>query len=493
MTSGGVPNFSARNDRWTLPAPPGTFFHRRRRNHADAAGGTLMPRSTRFVFALLFAASPIVSGPSAGQENWPQFRGPDARGVSTNAALPDRWSATENVEWKVDMPGRGWASPIVWGNKVFLSTVINTGQSEEPKKGLYFGGNRPKPSEDVHQWKVLCLDLESGESIWERTVLETKPQTAIHLKNSYASETPITDGQHVYFYFGNVGVFCFDMNGEEVWQKRLEPHATRFGWGTAASPVLHENRLYLVNDNEEDSYLLALDKRTGEEAWRVPRDEKSNWSTPFIWENELRTEIVTPGTGLVRSYDLSGNLLWTLSGMSSITIATPYADQGLLYLSSGYVMDPRRPVYAIRPGAEGDISLKDEQTANDSIAWSLARAAPYNPSTLVYDGRLYVLYDRGLLACYRAADGSEIYSPQRINNGRAFTSSPWAYDGKVFCLNEDGITFVFKAGDDFELLHTNPLADDDMCMATPALAGDRLLIRTTARLYCMRQNDGVSR
>lgn len=423
------------------------------------------------------------------QPNWPQFRGPGAAGVAENENLPDRWSATENVSWKTEIPGRGWSSPIVWGNRVFLTTVISAGESELPQKGLYFGGNRPEPLAEVHQWRVLCLDLQTGEVLWERLVHEGQPETAIHIKSSYASETPVTDGQRVYCMFGNVGVFCFDFDGQELWRHRLEPRETRYGWGTAASPVIHQDRLYLVNDNEEDSYLLALDAKTGDVIWRVPRDEKSNWATPFVWVNRERTEIVTPGTGKVRSYDLEGNLLWSLSGMSSITIATPQADNELLYISSGYVGDDLRPIYAIRPGARGDISLEGEATSNDFIAWSLPQAAPYNPTSLIYDKRLYVLYDRGLLSCFDASNGKNIFGPQRLPNGRAFTASPWAYGGKVYCLNEDGTTFVLTAGDRFELLHTNSLAADDMCMATPAIAGDRLLIRTTARIYCI-QNAG---
>lgn len=419
---------------------------------------------------------------------WPQFRGLQARGIAEDANLPDHWSATDNVAWKRDIPGRGWSSPIVWNDRVFVTTVVNSGESEEPKKGLYFGGERLKPSESPHQWKVLCLDLKTGDVLWERLVHEAKPETSIHIKNSYASETPVTDGERVYCYFGNLGVFCFDFAGQEVWKVALEPHATRFGWGTASSPVVHGDRLYLVNDNDEESYLLALDTKTGDEIWRVARDEKSNWATPFIWENSQRTEIVTPGSGQVRSYHLDGNVLWSLKGMSSITIAMPYEYDGLLYISSGYVNDKLRPIYAIRPGATGDISLHDGETSNDFIVWRQSAAAPYNPTTLIYGGRMYVLYDRGLVACFDPRDGKEIFGVQRLPNGRAFTSSPWAYNGKVFCLNEDGVTFVVKAGDEFELLHTNALAEDDMGMATPAIAGDRLLIRTSARLYCIRNS-----
>ena len=425
-----------------------------------------------------------------GQANWPQFRGANSRGIAEGTNLPERWSSTENVAWKSDLPGRGWSSPIVWGDRILLTAVVNDGESEEPKKGLYFGGNRPDPADTLHHWRVYCLDLNDGETVWEREVHQGKPATGIHIKNSYASETPVTDGRHIYVYFGNIGVFCFDFDGNEIWSHPLEPHATRFGWGTAASPVLHEGRLYIVNDNDEDSYLLCLDSSTGGELWRVSRDEKSNWATPFVWKNAIRTEIVTPGTGKVRSYDLDGKPLWSLERMSSITIATPYEHDGLLYVSSGYIGDQNaRPIYAIRPGAMGDISLGDDEdeTSNDYIAWSQPFAAPYNPTTIIYEDRLFVLYDRGFLASFGPANGLEVMTKSRIPKGRAFTSSPWAYQGKLFCLNEDGVTFVIKAGDEFEVLHTNSLAEDDMSMATPAIAGDKLLIRTAARIYCIAQ------
>jgi len=437
------------------------------------------------VLVLLLCSPDLLLGQTL--EHWPQFRGPGGRGIADGPDLPDRWSASENIAWKTDVPGRGWSSPIVWGNRVFLTTAVNTGELEPPKKGLYFGGNRPEPRTVQEEYKLICLDLVSGKTRWERTVHRGQPGSPIHLKNSYASETPVTDGERVYAYFGNQGLYCFDLEGHAVWSRRFEPRATRNGWGTAASPVLYSDRLYILNDNDEESYLLCLDKRTGSEVWRVVRDEGSNWSTPFIWQNDLRTEIVTSGTDKVRSYDLEGKLLWWFTGMSTIAIATPYTDQGLLYVSSGYVNDDRRPLYAIRPGASGDISLQSGQTRNQFIAWCQPKAAPYNPTTLVYDGRLYVLYDRAMLACFRALTGEVVFERQRLPQGLHFTASPWAYDGKGFCLDEDGVTFVLRAGDKFELLHTNRLADDDMCMATPAVVGDRLLIRTSARLYCVRQ------
>ncbi|PWU18562.1 MAG: serine/threonine protein kinase [Verrucomicrobia bacterium] len=419
------------------------------------------------------------------QPNWPQFRGPGGRGISSSKHLPERWSDKENIGWKSEIPGRAWSSPIVWGERVFVTTAISSGELEEPKKGLYMGGERPNAERPDFQWKMLCLDLSSGKVLWEHVLAKATPTQPKHVKNSYASETPVTDGERVVAYLGNAGVYCLDLKGHSVWSKPLTAPKTRYGWGTAASPLLHGERLYILNDNDEDSYLMALDKRTGKQIWRVARDEKSNWATPFVWENEKRTEIVTAGSGKVRSYDLDGKLRWSLTGMSHITIATPYAEQGLLYVSSGFVMDKSRPLYAIRPGAEGDISLQPGQTNSPSIAWCQPTAAPYNPTTLVYEGRLSVLHDRGELSAYNARTGAMLYDRQKLPEGLHFTASPWAYGDRIFCLNEDGITFVVQAGDRFELLRTNKLAPDDMCLATPALAGDRLLIRSSARLYCV--------
>jgi outer membrane protein assembly factor BamB len=294
----------------------------------------------------------------------------------------------------------------------------------------------------------------------------------------------VTDGERVYCYFGNLGLFCLTLDGEGVWERRWPAHATRFGWGKSASPALADGRLYIVDDNEEESDLAALDARSGEVVWRVARDEKSNWATPFIWRNALRTEIITPGTGKVRAYDLEGKLLYEFGGMSVIAVPTPVAAGELLYVSSGYVLDPRRPLFAIRPGAAGDISLADDQTSGEFIAWCQKQGGPYNPSPIVYGDYVYVLLDRGFLACYDATTGKEAYSKKRFAESGGFTASPWAYDGKLFCLNEDGVTSVVEVGSKFKVLRVNALADDDMCMATPAMAGDKLLIRTAARVYC---------
>ena len=422
----------------------------------------------------------------SAEGHWPQFRGPGALGVAENPALPDRWSTTENVAWKVETPGRGWSSPIVWGSRVFLTTVVSEGGMAEARKGLYFGGEQAEAPKDKHRWMLLCLDLESGRELWRREARSGAPSNPLHVKNTFASETPVTDGERVYAYFGNAGLFCYDMEGKPLWQTNWPAVKTRYGWGSAASPALYKDKLFVVNDNDDQSYLTALDTKTGRQLWRVERDEKSNWATPYVWENEKRVELITPGTKRVRSYDLDGKLLWELGGMSSIVIPTPFSGFGLLYVSSGYVGDKTRPVFAIRPGASGDISLKNGAATNEFIAWSSPTAAPYNPSPLLYGDYFYVLFDFGFLACHEARTGNLVYEKQRVRPeaATAFTASPWAYNGKIFALSEDGDTFVFQAGPDYKLLRKNPL--EEMCMATPAIAGDRLLVRTLTKLYCIR-------
>lgn len=414
-------------------------------------------------------------------DHWPQFRGPASCAAAEKILLPDTWSKDKNVLWQTDIPGRGWSSPVVWGDRVFLTAVIND-KAPKPRPGLYVQDLQGKIPPGEHRWMVYCLDLDTGNMLWEREAKKGVPGAAIHLKNTYASETPATDGERLYVCFGNLGVWCFDLAGKELWSRPLGPFKTRMGWGTAASPVAHKGRVYIIHDNEEKSFLMALDGTTGKELWKIDRDEKSNWATPFLWQNNRRTEIVTPGSGKVRSYDLDGKLLWELTGMSSVTIPTPSAAGDLLYVSSGYVGSLQKPIYAIRPGAAGDISLGLTESGNQHIAWSLKLAAPYHPSPLIYRGQVYVLYDRGYINCYDAKTAQEIYTRQRLDPGSdKFTASPVAADGKIYCLSEDGDVFVLRAGPKFEVLAKNSL--DEMALATPALVRGSMLIRTQSKLY----------
>jgi outer membrane protein assembly factor BamB len=419
---------------------------------------------------------------ASSSDQWPQFRGPQSTGVADDPNLPDTWSTARNVIWKTEIPGSGWSSPVVWGDRIFLTSVISTVAPEAPKKGLYFGGNREGIPTDEHRWMVYAVDWKTGKIVWEREVHRGVPASSHHLKNTYASETPVTDGERVYAYFGNLGLFVFDMEGKPVWSQPWGPFRTRYGWGTASSPVLYKDRIYVVNDNDDRSFLVVLDKRTGKQIWRVERDEASNWSTPYIWENDRRTEIITSGTRKIRAYDLDGKVLWELGGMSSIVIPTPFSQHGLLFLASGYVNDTVRPVYAVKAGARGDISLKEGETSNEYIAWYQRQAGPYNPSPLVYGDYYYTLLDRGIFTCHDARTGREIYGKQRIDpEASSFTASPWASNGKIFALSEDGDTFVIQAGAEFKVLGKNPL--DEMCMATPAIARGSLMIRTATKLY----------
>ncbi len=418
------------------------------------------------------------------EDHWPQFRGGKLAGVVTGNHLPDSWSTTKNVAWKIEIPGSGWSSPVVWGDRIFLTSCVGSGKGGAPKTG-YYAPRQVTTPEGEFRWTVFCIDAPSGKILWERPAHQGRLGYTTHVKNSYASETPITDGERVYAYFGNVGLFCYDLSGKELWSQKWGVVPTNLGWGTGASPVLHQDRIYLVNDNEKQSFLVALDKRTGQEIWRVDRAEKTSWSTPFVWENELRTEIITSATTKARSYDLSGKLLWELGGMSSICIPQPVAGHGLLFVSSGYEFARPRPVYAIRPGASGDISLEKGETSNQFIAWHKESAGAYHPSPLVLGDYLYILESKGLFSCFEARTGTAVYVKQRL--GGNYTASPWSCDGKIFCLSEDGDTHVIAAGPQFQLLGKNSL--EEMSLATPAVAGERLLIRTFSKLYCIRNED----
>ena len=440
----------------------------------------------RFILVLAcIAAVPLMA---AGQD-WPQFRGRDAGVAADNPRLPDTWDATRNVVWTTEIPGVGWSSPIVFGDHIFVTAVIaNSDADPKPRPGLYGPGAVTTTSAAEHRWMVYDVALSTGQIRWQREVRRALPALTKHQKNSYASETPVTDGTRVYALFGGVGLFAMDFEGRLLWSKEFPDVTFRNGWGSGASPVLHRGRLYVVCDNDEQSFVAAYDAETGRELWRVNRDEGTNWSTPFVWEHEQRTELVTTGSDKVRSYDLNGTLLWELKGMSTITIPTPFARHGLLFISSGYVGDQLRPTYAIKPGAAGDISLAPGTTTNDYIAWSYPAIASYNPTPIVYGDVLYTLLDRGFFTAHDARTGREIYGRQRIAaDATGFSSSPWAYNGKVFVMSEDGNTYVLQAGPEFTVLGKNSL--DEMTLATPAVSEDSLIVRTASRLYRISQRE----
>jgi outer membrane protein assembly factor BamB len=406
------------------------------------------------------------------QDRWPGFRGAGVP-VADSPALPSEWDAKKNVAWAVDVPG-----------KVFVTSVV-ADKSFEARKGLYIQDLSGKVAPGEHRWLVHCLDLKTGKTLWSQEAKKGEAPSSIHIKNSYASETPACDGERVYAYFGNVGLFCYDHAGKQVWSKSWPTVKTQMGWGLAASPAVHDGVVYVVNDNDTKSFLTALDAKTGKEKWTVEREEKSNWNTPFVWVNDQRTEIITAGTNKVRSYGTDGKLLWEIAGMSAPSIPTPFAAGGLLYVTSGYVIGLLRPMYVVKPGATGDITPKGEEP-HKSIAWVNRGIGPYHPTPVVAGDFLYVLYDGGFLSCFDAKTGKAHYERKRISaSARAFTASPWAYNGKLFCLSEDGETYVLPVGAEFKVAGSNAL--DDMALATPAIASGRLLIRTQGKLYCLTQ------
>lgn len=419
--------------------------------------------------------------------DWPQFRGPNAAGVSENSKIPIEWSEEKNRKWKVPLPGLAWSSPIVVDGMVVVTTAASDKKPEEPKKGLYMGGERFTPPDATFTLDVRAYDLETGKEKWRKEVYKGKPNTTIHIKNTFASETPATDGQVIVASFGSLGVYAFATNGSPLWKYSYGTLKTKMGWGTGSSPIIHDGVVYLQADAESNSQMIALDAKTGEVKWKKPRKEATSWSTPIVWKNSKRTELVTNATIRARSYDLkTGDVLWELGRNSSITVPTPVIGDDLIYVSSGYVMDfANKPVYAVKPGAKGDITPKAAEKSNEGILWSQRQGGAYMPTPVLYDGRLYVLYDMGAIACFDAKTGAEVYKKQRLGTGNQFTASPWAARGMIFCGSESGKTYVVKAGPKFEVVRTNELPG--MIMATPAMTGGKLILRTDAALYCFEE------
>jgi outer membrane protein assembly factor BamB len=325
--------------------------------------------------------------------------------------------------------------------------------------------------------------------LWERPIYHGRPRGGRHVKNSFASETPVTDGERVYAYFTDYGLYAFDFEGNPIWATPFERHETIRDYGTGASPALHRDRLFVLNDNEEQSYLSAFDARTGKELWRTPRSvepvRKTGWSTPFVWENRLRTEVVTLGPGVAISYGLDGRELWRTRRMGAVAIQSPFASNDVLFVTSGTSGDDNKPIVAIRAGGAGDITPPDPQNSNAHVVWyERVAGGTYLPTPVVYRNALYVLYDKGIFSRYKVETGERVFRSRIAPEASAFTASPWAYAGKVFLLSEEGNTYVVEAGEEYRLLGVNAL--DEFTLASPAIVGDRLLIRTQSHLYSIR-------
>ncbi|HEX6963783.1 MAG TPA: PQQ-binding-like beta-propeller repeat protein [Lacipirellula sp.] len=440
---------------------------------------------------LLFACLTTIAAATFA-ENWNQFRGPAASGVASESALPIEWSAERNIAWKQRIPGVGWSQPVVWGDKIFLTTAVADDQPRPdpaqmgPGVGGFAGFFKSfEPPETNYRWLVLCLDADAGNILWEKTVREGRPTIHIHPNNTFATETPAVDEERLIVHFGMHGVYAYSHDGELLWSKDLEAYPTQFGWGTGSSPVMHGDLVFIQCDNDEQSWIAALDKRTGDEVWRADRDENSNWGTPYLWKNSQRAELVASGGTAMRSYDpMSGKLLWQIAG-GGRTASTPVSDGDLLYFDSyDRLTGSNGVVVAVKPGADGDIPLKTgDDAAREFVAWARPMSGFRISSPTVANGCLYLPEQGGgIVRCVDAATGEEHYR-KRIRGATGFSASPIAVGDRVYLTDQAGRTVVVKAGPELEVLAANELSE--MTWSSPAVVGRRLLIRTVDHLYAI--------
>lgn len=421
------------------------------------------------------AALLFVSVAELRAENWSQFRGGQFDGVS-KSDFPEDWNASKNVRWKIPIQGEGWSCPIVWEDQVVITVAIPTSEGQ-PADEQYQQGERGKVDLTTltYRWEVISLDANTGEVIWRKVARAGNPRLRRHRDNSYATETPVTDGQKIIAYFGMTGVYCYDMQGKLLWEKDLGNYAMRADWGTSSSPVLFGGKVFLQVDNEQQSFLVALDADSGDEIWRVDRDEASQYSSPVIWKNSLRTELVACGMKC-RSYDLdSGKLLWELDMEKGRSSATPLVVGDRLFVGTEF-RDRGGPddgggfLFAIRPTASGK-----------KVEWKTAKSGIQMASPVLASNHLYLFERRsGTLHCIDATTGEKVYR-KRIPGARAFWASPWVGDGKVFCLDDAGTTHVLEAGSQFSVIRKNPL--EERAWSSPAIANEALYIRTEGHLY----------
>jgi len=417
---------------------------------------------------------------------WPYWRGPAADGMAVGDA-PVYWSDTQNVKWKADIPGRGSSSPVIWGDRIFVTTAVKTGPSAgsepaaapAPAPGAKPQLSTPGPQAE-HRFEVLCLDRETGKVLWQRTATTAVPHEGHHpAYGSFASNSPVTDGKYVYAFFGSRGMYCYDMKGNLIWKKDFGVQMKmRMAFGEGMAPVISGDRLFLVFDHEGDSFMVALDKTSGKEIWRVSRDEKSNWAAPLVVEYGGKKQVIVSAVNKVRSYEFeSGKLIWECAGLGSNTIPQPVYQDGMVFAMSGH-MKPN--LMAIRLGREGDL------TSTDAIVWSQTRGNSYTPSPVIHDNTLYVLTDSGMASCYNARTGEPYYHQIRLPKAYSFKSSPVGANGKLYLASENEDVIVLRMGEKFEVLATNTMADQ-MFIATPAIVGGEIFLRSMSRLYCIRE------
>ena len=433
----------------------------------------------------------LIACASVSGQHWPSFRGPNASGVSDGHPTLVKWNAPsgESVLWKTPIPGVAVSSPVVWGDRVFVSTAVSSDPHATIRTGLY-GDVEPSSDLSRHSWRLVALDKRTGKVLWERVAHEGVPRTKRHPKSSQASPTPVTDGRHVVVSFGSEGLYTYDVDGKLLWKRDLGVlnagwfYDPDYEWGVGSSPIIWKSSVIVQCDIQKNSFIAAFDVATGQPLWRTPREEIPSWSTPAIYEGNGRAELVTQATNFTRGYDPStGQELWRLAGNSEITIPTPIIGANLIIVTNGY--RGVQPIYAIKPGAKGDITLKGEQTQSEFIAWSTKRGGPYIPTPLIYRDQLYVCSNNGVLSAYDARTGQRLYQERLGGTGGSFSASPVAADGKIYLASEDGDVFVIKAGPTYELLATNSMGE--ALMATPAISEGLIIIRGLKDVFAIGQ------
>jgi len=432
---------------------------------------------------VIIAISTLLFENSAGAfagTSWPQWRGPSGQGISEEKDLPTTWSATKNIKWKTPIAGRGHSSPIVWGNKIFLTTAIEGPLVPGAKAVKHMDGDKEYIHPDSvgadhkHLFKVICLSRETGKILWGQTSFEGTPYDDRHRKSSFASSTPATDGKYVYAFFGSEGLYAYDMNGKLAWKADLGKLATA-GMGTGTSPILYHNLVIVQCDEEngERSFIVGVNKKTGKEVWRTPRKVQVSWATPLLVNTTKRAELITSGNEAVIAYEpATGKELWRHKGVDSNAIPSPVANNEMVFISAGF---PARIAMAIKLGGTGDLV--------DSVVWKYSKGTAYVPSPILYGDYLYLTTDRGILTCLDARTGEVKYEGGRAPIPATFTASPIAFGGKILMTSEDGDTFVIKAGPKHEILGTNTVGEP--VYASPAVADGNIFIRGEKNLYCI--------
>jgi len=427
------------------------------------------------------------AGSSAG--SWPSFRGVQASGVAARQNLPDHWSGLsgQNILWRITIPGLGHSSPVVWGDRLFVTTAISGRPKATFKPGLYGDGDA-SDDQSRHRWMIYALDKRTGTILWERVAHEGEPRNRRHLKSTYASSTPATDGRLVVAWFGSEGVYAYDLAGNPLWHVdlgRLDVGAydiPTYEWGPASSPIIWNGLVILQCDTQADSFLLALDAETGATVWKTDRDELPSWGTPTVATTSAGPELVTNASNYIRGYDpRTGKELWRLGRSSKITAPSPIFGDDLFVVASG--RDPERPIFVVRAGARGDVTPRSGGEGKGSVVWSRTGRGPYMPTPLILDGRLYVLTNNGIFDAYDLKTGKDVYRRRLPHIGNGYSASPVASDGKIYLSSEDGEMLVVKAGPIFEHVATNSMGE--LLMATPALSDSVMYVRTASSLFAI--------